>query len=88
MTSTTQHKFRLSDISRILRNALRDTDEPEMVLQAVKEMRLSLQLIEGRAVQACLDNGLSMTAIAEELGVSRQAVHKRWGHLQAPASAE
>lgn len=78
------HRFGVTDLLRILRSALRDGCEPELTLSAIRDLRCSIDQIEADAVRQCVDNGMTMPGVAVELGVTKQAVHKRWGHLWTP----
>ena len=51
--------------------------DPGQALAAVVAMRRLADQLELRAVQAALDQGWSWSQIAEALGVSKQAAHKR-----------
>lgn len=73
-----RHLFKLSDVARIMRRALVHNDEPETVLAAIRDLRTSLEEMEARAVAQCVENGMSWAGIAQELGVSRQAVWARY----------
>lgn len=86
-TPRSPHRFGLRDVSRILRNSLTDTvtDEPETLLAAVGELRIAVDAMESRAVHACRKFGMSWEAIGQELGITKQAAHNRWHHLDGPA---
>lgn len=51
--------------------------DPEQALAAVVALRLMADRLEVRAVQAALKQGWSWSDIAEALGVSKQAAHRR-----------
>ncbi len=51
--------------------------DPEQALAAVVALRAMADKLELAAVQAALDQGWSWSQIAEALGVSKQAAHKR-----------
>ncbi len=51
--------------------------DPEQALAAVVALRTMADKLELAAVQAALDQGWSWSQIAEALGVSKQAAHKR-----------
>ena len=51
--------------------------DPEQALAAVVALRTMADQLELRAVQAALGQGWSWSQIAEALGVSKQAAHKR-----------
>lgn len=52
-------------------------DDPAEALAAVVALRATADKLELRAVRAALDQGWSWSQIAEALGVSKQAAHKR-----------
>ncbi len=54
--------------------------DPAEALAAVVALRLMADKLEGNAVQAALEQGWSWSQIAEALGVSKQAAHKRLAH--------
>jgi len=56
-------------------------DDPEAALAAVVALRRLADGLERRAVLAALDRGWSWSRIAQALGVSKQAVHKRFADL-------
>jgi DNA-directed RNA polymerase specialized sigma24 family protein len=56
-------------------------DDPEAALAAVLALRRLADGLERRAVHAALAAGWSWADIAEALGVTRQAAHKRLAHL-------
>jgi hypothetical protein len=51
-------------------------------LAAVLALREMADDLEARAVHAALRQGWSWSQIAEALGVSKQAAHRRLSHLQ------
>lgn len=51
--------------------------EPAEALAAVVALRLMADRLEIRAVQAALNQGWSWSEVAEALGVSKQAAHRR-----------
>ena len=53
-------------------------DDPEEGLKALAALRLHLDSLEEQHVENALSRGRSWTDIARLLGVSRQAVHKRY----------
>lgn len=55
-----------------------DTARPLEALHAVTALRRLADQLELRQVQAALDAGHSWPQIARALGVSRQAVHKKY----------
>ena len=52
-------------------------DEPADALAAVVSLRYLANRLELAAVQAAIDQGWSWSQVAEALGVTRQAAHKR-----------
>jgi hypothetical protein len=56
-------------------------DEPADALAAVVALRLMADKLERNAVAAALAQGWSWSQIAEALGVSKQAAHKRLAPL-------
>ncbi|ATY31971.1 MarR family transcriptional regulator [Sphingomonas psychrotolerans] len=58
-------------------------DDPEAALAAVLALRRLADGLERRAVRAALAADWSWADVAEALGVTRQAAHKRLAHLIA-----
>ena len=58
-------------------NALPSPDDPEQALAAVVALRRLADSLERRAVISAMDQGWSWTMIAQALGVSKQAAHRR-----------
>lgn len=56
-----------------------DTTSPVEGLRAVASLRTLVDTLELRQVEHALRAGESWTAIAAALGVTRQAVHKKYG---------
>jgi DNA-directed RNA polymerase specialized sigma24 family protein len=54
------------------------SDDPEAGLRAVAALRRLLERVEGVHVEAARQDGKSWQEIADELGVSKQAVHKKY----------
>ncbi|WP_210634779.1 HTH domain-containing protein [Streptomyces sp. GESEQ-13] len=53
--------------------------DPRVGLQAVAALRKLLEQLEAVQVRNARNHGWSWQEIATELGVSRQAVHKKYG---------
>ena len=53
------------------------SNDPEAALAAVVALRHAADKLEQRAVKAALEQGWSWSQIAEALGISKQAAHKR-----------
>lgn len=52
-------------------------EDPEAALAAVVALRLMADRLEAAAVATALEKGWSWAQIAQALGVSKQAAHKR-----------
>ena len=61
--------------------SLTDPADPEDALAAVIALRLHADRLERRAVRQALSAGWSWADIADALGVTRQAAHKRLSPL-------
>ncbi|WJY64649.1 hypothetical protein CATRI_13020 [Corynebacterium atrinae] len=61
-----------------LSQAANDTTNPREGLQAVASLRLLVESLEFHQVEAGLRAGMSWSEVAENLGVTRQAVHKKY----------
>lgn len=55
-----------------------DTSDPRRGLRAVAGLRVLADELELRQVEAALEAGMGWPEIAEALGVTRQAVHKKF----------
>lgn len=55
-----------------------DTSDPRAGLRAVASLRALADVLELRQVEAALRAGMSWQHIADALGVTRQAVHKKY----------
>lgn len=60
-----------------MRDALPSPEDPDAALGAVVALRRLADWLEATAVGAALDQGWTWQQIAQSLGVSRQAVHKK-----------
>lgn len=58
--------------------AAADTSDPREGLRAVTSLRALADTLELRQVEAALRAGMSWREIADKLGVTRQAVHKKY----------
>ncbi|MFC4562354.1 hypothetical protein ACFO4E_10850 [Nocardiopsis mangrovi] len=65
-----------------------DTSAPADGLRAVASLRTLVESLELRQVEQALRSGESWSSIAAALGVTRQAVHKKYAkrlrHISAP----
>ena len=61
--------------------SLPSSGDPEAALAAVVALRHAADKLEQRAVKAALEQGWSWSQIAEALGISKQAAHKRLAGL-------
>lgn len=61
-----------------------DTSDPRGGLRAVASLRVLADALELRQVEAALRAGMSWQVIAEALGVTRQAVHKKYSRRIDP----
>lgn len=62
-----------------------DTSDPRQGLRAVATLRRLTDELELRQVEAALAAGMGWPEIAAALGVTRQAVHKRFARRVDPA---
>ncbi|WP_220093020.1 hypothetical protein [Actinomyces sp. Z5] len=67
--------------------AAADTTEPTTGLRAVAALRRLTETLELAQVEAALRAGMGWTEIANNLGVTRQAVHKKYAKRVAPGLA-
>ena len=54
-------------------------DDPRAALAAARELRRAADRTEAAVVRRARNQGLAWAEIAEQLGVSRQAVHQKYG---------
>lgn len=54
-------------------------DDPRAALAAARELRRVADRTEAAVVRRARNGGMAWAEIAEQLGVSRQAVHKKYG---------
>ena len=66
----------------LLERAITTTD-PTAALRALTALREELDALERRQVARALREGKTFTAIAQPLGISRQAAHRRYRDLNA-----
>lgn len=59
-------------------------DDPEQALAAVVALRRLADKTEATAVTSALQQGWPWSRIAQALGISKQAAHKRLSHLARP----
>lgn len=64
--------------SSIVAETAADTRDPRAGLRAIVSLRALADTLELRQVEAALRAGMSWTEIADALGVTRQAVHKKY----------
>lgn len=57
-----------------------DLSDPRAGLRAVRALRRLADSLEHQQVESALRSGLSWSDIGAELGVTRQAVHKKYHH--------
>ncbi|WP_105032984.1 hypothetical protein [Arthrobacter ruber] len=65
--------------------AAADTTDPQAGLRAVASLRVLADSLELRQVEAALRAGMSWQQIADALGVTRQAVHKKYSKRIDPS---
>ncbi|WP_283137359.1 hypothetical protein [Rhizohabitans arisaemae] len=59
--------------------ATADGDDPERALRATVELRRQVDRLEAVQVRRARNRGMSWVQIAQALGVTKQAVHKKYG---------
>ncbi|MGQ3215123.1 hypothetical protein [Shinella sp.] len=64
-------------------SSLPDPEDPETALAAVIALRRLADGLERRAVRSALRQGWSWARIAQALGVTKQAAHKRLSDIVA-----
>jgi len=57
--------------------SLPSADDPEQALAAVVALRVMAERLERKAVRKAIEQGWSWSQVAEALGVTKQAAHKR-----------
>jgi hypothetical protein len=58
--------------------------DPAVGLRAVRSLRVLVERLEGLQVQNARDSGMTWEQIAQLLGVTRQAVHKKYASGRGP----
>ncbi|WP_104524913.1 helix-turn-helix domain-containing protein [Blastococcus atacamensis] len=58
--------------------------DPSVGLKAVRSMRVLVERLEALQVQNARDQGWTWEQIAQQLGVTRQAVHKKYASGRGP----
>ena len=54
-------------------------DDPRAALRAAGELRRASERMEAQLVRRARNHGLSWAEVAAQLGVSKQAVHRKYG---------
>lgn len=54
-------------------------EDPRIALRAAAELRRASERMEGQLVRRGRNQGLSWAEVAAQLGVSKQAVHRKYG---------
>lgn len=67
--------------------AAADTRDPRAGLRAIVSLRALADTLELRQVEAALRAGMSWSEVADALGVTRQAVHKKYAKRIDPTIA-
>lgn len=70
--------------SRQIADVAADTSDPRAGLRAVASLRALADALELRQVEAALRAGLRWQDVADALGVTRQAVHKKYARRIDP----
>jgi hypothetical protein len=58
--------------------------DPSVGLRAVRSLRVLVERLEGLQVQNARDAGWTWEQIAQQLGITRQAVHKKYASGRGP----
>jgi len=58
--------------------------DPSVGLRAVRSLRVLVERLEGLQVQNARDAGWTWEQIAQQLGITRQAVHKKYSGGRGP----
>lgn len=72
--------MRPMEVARLtaLAGAIGDED-PRVSLRAAAELRREVERVQAQLIRRARNAGLSWTQIAAELGVTKQAVHRKYG---------
>ena len=73
--------------SNQLTRAAADTSDPRAGLRAVASLRVLADRLELAQVEAALRVGMTWQSVADALGVSRQAAHKKYAKKIDPTIA-
>ena len=60
------------------------SEDPSVGLRAVRSLRVLVERLEGLQVQNARDAGWTWEQIAQQLGITRQAVHKKYAGGRGP----
>ena len=77
MASTTVDTMSIDGIRTLAASA--GSDDPIQALNAIAELHRELDRVEAVTVRSARNRGASWQLIALALGVSKQAVHKKYG---------
>ena len=72
------------DTSSVSANLPSPSEDPEGALTAAVTLRGLAERLESAAVVAAIDQGWSWTQVAQALGVSKQAAHKKHTKKTSP----
>ena len=86
-TSTRKTRGPQDETVRLARRAA-TSREPAEALRAIGELRRRLEVLEAASVDAALRAGCSWRTIAEAIGVSRQAAHRKHAARAAAATKQ
>lgn len=73
-------------LSTQVAKAAADTTDPRAGLRAVSSLRTLTDTLELQQVEAALRAGMTWQQIADALGVTRQAVHKKYARKVDPST--
>jgi hypothetical protein len=60
------------------------SEDPSVGLRAVRSLRVLVERLEALQVQNARDGGWTWEQIAQQLGITRQAVHKKYAGGRGP----